>query len=61
MLITRRAVKGLKLIFKYSFFTGEDEAFPSLLRYGKRRRDTVVLIFFSIVSITKYMLFSVFV
>ena len=27
MLMTRRAVKGLKLIFKYSFFTGEDEAF----------------------------------
>ena len=56
----------LKLIIDYCWlllFHRSRRGFPSLLRYGQRRRvtDTVVLVFFSLVPISKYMLFLVYV
>ena len=55
----------IKANFQVLLFHRSRRGFPSLLRYGQRRRvtDTVVLVFFffSLVSISKYMLFLVYV
>ena len=53
----------IKADFQVLLFHRSRRGFPSLLRYGQRRRvtDTVILVFFSLVSISKYMLFLVYV